>query len=145
MMTVGTNSAKGEGSPLRTRWIWERAWSQAAALARGVATAVSATAARRQPRPLLARVGIPLAVMAALLVQPWCAVCLLPCAWWWAPRRRGGEWAVAVSRGVVGAEWAWSGLGALASFPKEHALVEGSWIVFAVAFVWLSVALTRAG
>jgi hypothetical protein len=142
-MTVGTNSARGGASYRRMRRMRERAWSQTTVLARAAVAAVSTTAARRQPCPLLGQVGVPLAVMAALLVQPWCAACLLPCAWWWAPRRRGGEWAVAVGRGVVGAEWAWSSFGALATFPRERILVEGFWIALAVTFVWLSVALTR--
>ena len=144
-MTVGTNSAnRSLARVLRAFQGRAQLWSTLAATARVCRASFARSAARRQPRPLLAQIVVPLAVVAALLVQPWCAVGLLPCAWWWAPRRRGDEWVVAVGRGVVGAEWAWAGTNALASSsPTQRPLVAVCWISGAAIFAWLAYALSR--
>ncbi len=82
----------------------------------------------RRPRPRIGMIGVPLLIMASLFTQPWCVVPLTACAWWWAPGRWGGEWVAAVGRGIMGAEWAWSGIGALESFPRERVVVEVCWV-----------------
>jgi hypothetical protein len=86
-------------------------------------------------------IGIPLAVMASLFSQPWCLPALVVCAWWWAPRDHGGEWVVAVGRGLLGAEWAFCGVGALVSFPRERVLVEVCWVLLGILLaLWAKVA-----
>jgi hypothetical protein len=84
--------------------------------------------ARRQSRPLLGLVGIPLAMIAALLAQPLCTVALVVCAWWWAPHDWGWEWLVAVGRGLIGLEWAYMGASALAAFADDRLVVSGVWV-----------------
>jgi hypothetical protein len=91
---------------------------------------IQATAplARRQSRPLVALVGIPLAMIAALLAQPLCTVPLVVCAWWWAPHDWGWEWLVGVGRGLIGFEWAYMGASALAVFADNRLVVGAVWI-----------------
>jgi hypothetical protein len=82
----------------------------------------------RQTRPRLANVAVPLSVAASIMSEQWWA--LLPlgvCAWWWAPRDRGWEWAVAIGRGLITAEWALVGAYALGAFPANRAVVGVIW------------------
>lgn len=95
---------------------------------REVETFLVRRAAARTARPRLGMLGIPLAITASLLTQSWwCLPGLIICAWWWAPRRRGWEWIVAVGRGLIGAEWALVGSSALARSPNDVWLVGALW------------------
>jgi hypothetical protein len=87
----------------------------------------------RQARPRLANLAVPLGITAAIMSERWWA--LLPlgvCAWWWAPRDSGWEWAVAIGRGLIGAEWALVGSYALGAFPDKRAVVGAAWVLAAV-------------
>lgn len=97
----------------------------------------------RDERKHLAMLGIPLAVVAALLSeQPWMVLPLTACAWWWAPRDWGWEWLVAIGRGVIATEWAALGSSALATWPRQRALVATVWIA-PVAMLLLAAAIRR--
>jgi hypothetical protein len=63
--------------------------------------------------------------------QWWAVVPLGACAWWWAPREWGWEWAVAVGRGIITAEWALIGAYALGAFPDKRAVVGAAWVLAA--------------
>lgn len=94
---------------------------------------VPVKAGARRSRSRLANVAVPLGIAAAIVSSQWWAV--LPfsiCAWWWAPRESGWEWAMAVGRGLIGAEWALVGSYALAAFPHERAVVGAAWVLAAV-------------
>ena len=98
----------------------------------------------RRERPRLAMVGIPLAVVAALLSDVWWALPVLVCgAWWWAPRDWGWEWLVAVGRGLIGLEWAYMGVGALAAFPADRLVVGFVWAGLPVALTVYSAGAWR--
>ncbi len=87
----------------------------------------------RQTRPRLVNVAVPLSVAASIMSEQWWA--LLPlsvCAWWWAPRHRGWEWAVAIGRGLITAEWAIVGAYALGAFPERRMVVGAVWVLAAV-------------
>lgn len=87
----------------------------------------------RKTRSRLANVGIPLGIAASIMSTQWWA--LLPlgvCAWWWAPRNSGWEWAVAIGRGLITAEWALVGAYALGAFPERRAIVGAVWVLAAV-------------
>jgi hypothetical protein len=82
----------------------------------------------RQTRPRLANVAVPLGITAAIVSEQWWAMLPLGvCAWWWAPRDSGWEWAVAIGRGLVTAEWALVGAYALGDFAAERAVVGMIW------------------
>lgn len=106
--------------------------------AQAVRSRVAVELAVRRRCPLLASIGVPLGIIASSLTQPWCVAPLVVCAWWWAPSDRGPVWLVAVGRGILGIEWAYGGLGALASFPRERLLVEVSWVSFAALLAVLA-------
>jgi hypothetical protein len=92
-----------------------------------------ASADARQTRPRLANVAVPLGIAASIMSEQWLA--LLPlgvCAWWWAPRKRGWEWASAIGRGLITAEWALVGAYALGAFPGQRAIVGATWVLAAV-------------
>lgn len=87
----------------------------------------------RRTRPRLANVAVPLSVAASIMSEQWWA--LLPlgvCAWWWAPRNSGWEWAVAIGRGLITAEWAIVGAYALGAFPETRVIVGAVWVLAAV-------------
>lgn len=87
----------------------------------------------RKTRSRLANVAIPLGIAASIMsTQWWALMALSGCAWWWAPREWGWEWAVAVGRGLITAEWALIGAYALAAFPDKHAVVGAAWVLAAV-------------
>jgi hypothetical protein len=89
--------------------------------------------AARRSRLRLANVAVPLAVTAAIVSSQWWAVVpLSACAWWWAPREWGWEWAVAVGRGIITAEWALIGAYALGAFPDKRGVVGAAWVLTAV-------------
>lgn len=97
----------------------------------------------RQTRPRLANVAVPLGIATAIMSEQWWA--LLPlgvCAWWWAPRDRGWEWAVAIGRGLITAEWALVGAYTLGAFPETRAYVGAVWVLAAVLLA-ASAKLTR--
>lgn len=97
-------------------------------------TFLARRAVARAARPRLSMLGVPLAITASLLTQSWwCLPGLTLCAWWWAPRRRGSEWIVAVGRGLIGAEWALVGSSALARSPDDVWLVGAFWVLGAGA------------
>jgi hypothetical protein len=86
------------------------------------------TAASRRTRARLGMLGVPLAMTAGLVAGLWWTVLPLAlCAWWWAPRHKGWEWIGAVGRGLIGAEWAFIGSSAIATFPHDSFLVGVFW------------------
>jgi hypothetical protein len=88
------------------------------------------TATSRRQRARLGMLGIPLAIVAALVSERWWTILPLTlCAWWWAPQDTGWEWVGAVGRGLVGAEWALIGSSALARFPDHVLLVGVFWLL----------------
>ena len=77
-------------------------------------------ARRRQPRPLAARIAIPLAVMMSLLVMPALFPVLAFCAWWWTPwDPHPWEWLAVVGRGVLGTLWVLVGVSLLVAYPAR--------------------------
>ncbi len=97
----------------------------------------------RRSRLRLANVAVPLAITAAIVSSQWWAVVPLSvCAWWWAPREWGWEWAVAVGRGIIAAEWALIGAYALGAFPDKRAIVGVGWVL-AAALLAVSAKLAR--
>jgi hypothetical protein len=89
--------------------------------------------AARTSRLRLANIAVPLGIAPAIMSDQWWA--LLPLgvgAWWWAPRDRGWEWALAIGRGLITAEWALVGAYALAAFPDKRAVVGAAWMLAAV-------------
>jgi hypothetical protein len=93
---------------------------------------LSALLAARQARPMLTTLGIPLAIIASTLAQPWFLPCLAACAWWWSPRRSGWGWAGVLARGAIGAVWALAFSESLAALPTCMDLVGLAWIAAAV-------------
>jgi hypothetical protein len=94
---------------------------------------VWSSADARQMRPRLANVAVPLGVTAAIVSEQWWVLVPLGvCAWWWAPRDSGWEWALAIGRGLVTTEWALVGAYALEAFPDKRAVVGAGWVVAAV-------------
>jgi hypothetical protein len=88
------------------------------------------TATSRRQRARLGMLGVPLAIVAALVSEWWWTILpLTVCAWWWAPQDTGWEWVGAVGRGLVGAEWALIGSSALARFPDHVLLVGVFWLL----------------
>lgn len=87
-----------------------------------------AKATVRQPRARLGLLGVPLAITASLMAGVWwTALPLTLCAWWWSPRNTGWEWVGAVGRGLVGAEWAFTGSSAIVNFPHDLLIVGALW------------------
>jgi len=90
-------------------------------------------AASRKPRPHLANIAVPLGMTASVVGQQWWTLIPLGLfAWWWAPRDWGWEWAVAIGRGIISAEWAVTGAYALQAFPDARSAVETSWLLSVV-------------
>jgi hypothetical protein len=90
---------------------------------------LSTEADARSARPRIGMLCVPLAMIGALVAGQWWAVApLVVCAWWWTPRTWGWEWLSAVGRGAVGAEWAYIGASALASFPRARLIVGVVWV-----------------
>jgi hypothetical protein len=88
----------------------------------------------RAVRARLALVGVPLVMVAALLKNQWWAlVPLASAAWWLAPSEWGWEWLMAVGRGLLAAEWAGVGAGALAAFPDNRLDAGVVWIALPAA------------
>lgn len=91
---------------------------------------LATTATSRRQRARLGMLGVPLAIVAALVSERWWTILPLTlCAWWWAPQDTGWEWVGAVGRGLVGAEWALIGSSALARFPDHVLLVGVFWLL----------------
>ncbi len=87
----------------------------------------------RQTRPRLANIAVPLGIAASIILEQWWAMFPLGvCAWWWAPRDREWEWAVAIGRGLITTEWALVGAYALGAFPEKRAVVGATWVLAAV-------------
>lgn len=87
----------------------------------------------RQTRPRLANIAVPLGIAASIMSEQWWAMLPLGvCAWSWAPRDRGWEWAAAIGRGLITAEWALVGAYALGAFPEKRAVVGVAWVLAAV-------------
>jgi hypothetical protein len=100
----------------------------------------------RAARPRLGMLGLPLALVAALVASQWWAVIpLVACAWWWAPRAWGWEWLVAVGRGLIGAEWAYIGASALAAFPGDRVALGVWWAGVPAAFALVAAVRLRGG
>lgn len=93
--------------------------------------------APRRRRPVLAGLAIPLALVAAFLMElPLTAVCpLVMCGWWFGANRSKWELVAVVGRGLVGTAWALIGINLLIAFPQNR--IEAG-------FVWAFVALTMA-
>jgi hypothetical protein len=82
----------------------------------------------RTARPRLALVGMPLAMVAALMSgQWWAPIPLAACAWWWAPTDWGWYWLVALLRGALGFAWASTGASALAAWPDLRPVTAAVW------------------
>jgi hypothetical protein len=85
--------------------------------------------ATRPTRARLGMLGVPLAIVAALMSGQWWALLpLVLCSWWWSPSSWGWEWLEAVGRGVIGVEWAYLGAGSLAAFPNRWWTVGAVWV-----------------
>ena len=97
-----------------------------------------------RPRPLLAMIGVPLAVAAVLLEnQPAAAIPLAGLAWWWAPTGWDWYWLSAVGRGVITTIWAMLGASALHAFPDELPGIAALWIGSAVTLGLVAVVSDR--
>jgi hypothetical protein len=89
--------------------------------------------ATRPTRARLGMLGVPLAIVAALMSGQWWA--LLPlalCSWWWSPSSWGWEWLAATGRGLIATEWALLGAGSLAAFPGQRLTVGAAWVMLPV-------------
>jgi hypothetical protein len=93
----------------------------------------------RRARPLVGMVGIPLALIPALVAgYGFAVVSLVIAAWWWSPRDWHGEWLAPIAAGIVGTNWALMGAVALASFPDDRAGVACAWIGAALLIAAIS-------
>ena len=89
---------------------------------------VLTTGATRQARARLSMLGVPLAIVAALMSGLWWATLpMVVCAWWWTPHSRGWQWLNAVGRAAIGTEWAYMGASALAAFPDDRLAFGTVW------------------
>jgi hypothetical protein len=93
--------------------------------------------APRRRRPFLAGLAIPLALVAAFLMElPLSAICaLIGCGWWFGANRSKWELVAVVGRGLVGTAWALIGINLLLAFPHDR---------MAAGFVWADIALALA-
>lgn len=103
--------------------------SNMAATVQAVTATLGERSRKRKVRPRLAALGVPLAITASVLSQPWCLPALVLCAWWWSPRATGSEWIGALARGLVGAEWALAGSIALVAYPHDRLGVGIVWVL----------------
>ncbi|MHB8438506.1 MAG: hypothetical protein ACYDD4_05010 [Acidimicrobiales bacterium] len=100
--------------------------------------ALRIAAGRRNYRPWLALIVVPLAMTASALTvsdAAWPAALWLPLligAWWWYPGWRWG-WVLAFEFGAVGTQWAIIGAYSLHEFPGNRLLIEVLWTGYAVA------------
>jgi|GEM_PF-6645731 len=102
--------------------------------------------AGRPVRAHLGMLGAPLAIAAALMSGLWWAVVpLTGAAWWWSPNSWGWEWLIALGRGVVCAEWAYLGTGALLAFPDARLTVGAGWAALPGCLALYTCARRRAG
>ena len=86
------------------------------------------TLGARRTRPRLALLGIPLAIVAALMANQWWAVLPLTiCAWWWSQRDWAWYWLLALLRGIAGFAWATVGVSALSTWPDVDPVTGTVW------------------
>jgi len=84
----------------------------------------------RSPRPWLAVIASPLAMVATAETGQWWAwPVLLLCSAGWSPAEPW-MWVLALEEAVVGSEWTFVGSSSLASFRAERPLVAALWIGF---------------
>jgi hypothetical protein len=107
-----------------------------ASFARRTLAAIGDSWSRRQSRPWLALIAVPLAMNVSGMMQLW---------WLWTPLLVGAaactrpwRWSLALSfqLGVFGTEWAYVGATALAMWPAQRQFV---------GLIWASVALCLSG
>ena len=80
--------------------------------------------------PWVARVAVPLAMIATGLTGLWWSWPVLAlCSLGASPGETWG-WVLAIEEAIVGTEWAWLGASSLASFPANRALIALCWIAF---------------
>jgi hypothetical protein len=85
----------------------------------------------RKAHPWTAMITVPLAMTAAmLLVLWWTWPPLLLCAWWWADHTTRWTWVVAVEAGLLGTQWAYLGVYAVSSWPRELILIGACWTAY---------------
>jgi hypothetical protein len=105
--------------------------------------ALNARASRRT-RARLSMLGVPLAIVAALMSGLWWATFpLAACAWWWAPRDWGWEWLDAIGLGAIGTEWAYMGASALEAFPDDRLAVGTVWATLPGALALYAASVKR--
>lgn len=139
-MAADTHDARpaGRAEPARPRRSPAAALHWTTAAARTLLVWGRAAVGHRTPRPHLAYLGIPLAIVASALAEPILVPALIVCGWWWAPHESGWEWIVVNGRGLMGTEWALVGINLLADFP-DHRLTDGTvWVSFALVIGWLA-------
>ena len=138
-MAAGTYDPRsaGRAEPARPRRSPADALHCTTAAARRLLVWGRAAVGRRTPRPHLAYLGVPLAIIASMLADPILAPALIVCGWWWAPRDWGWEWLVVAGRGLMGIEWALIGVNLLAAYPGARLASGIVWANLAVFIGWL--------
>jgi hypothetical protein len=108
-------------------------WGAELAFLTGTATAQAALMCHLRDagkaRPRLGMLGMPLAMMASLLLsQWWTLIPLTVAAWWWAQRDWPWYWLLALLRGIVGFGWSILAVLALSTWPHVRPLAGAAWI-----------------
>jgi hypothetical protein len=107
---------------------------------------------RRQDRPWLALVAVPLALTAAVAaIQLWLIPPLLLLCWWWSPPAFSWISVVAAAlEACLGVQWVYLGVDAIGSFPHRLIVVGIVWALYAAVIAGAGVLnrrrlLRRAG
>lgn len=112
-----------------------------AAAANGPGRLVASIRALRQPLPWVGKVGVPLAITAAMLTGTWWAlVPLMVCVWLCTEDAWARRCLIALETGFLGAIWAVLGAYALGVWPSHRPIVGAGWAITAgaiAAIAWL--------
>ena len=102
------------------------------ALTRRGARSLHGSWTHRLAMPWVARIAVPLSMIAAGLTGLWWSWPLLAlCALTASPGEAWG-WVLAIEEAVIGTEWAWLGASSFASFPTNRGLVALCWVGFPI-------------
>ena len=100
----------------------------------------------RTAHPLVAMVAVPLMMTAAALVGVWWEwPMLIFCGWWYADRASRWTWILTIEAGAIGAQWAYIGATALATWPSHIELVGAVWIAYQLLIAAVSYLARRQG
>lgn len=113
---------------------------------RARARPVARILALQTPLPWVGRVGVPLAVTAAILIGSWWAlVPLAACAWLCSPGSWAWEWLISLETGLLGALWAALGAYALMMWPDHRPMIGAIWALSAATAATIAFLRRRMG